>query len=423
MRFLDLLRSLRHVLAHRARAALTLLGIIIGTSSIVMLAGLLRGGEAALVRASQQAVDADLIEVRRDDAPVRDRKKTRRDLSRDDARALADSPALGAGGAYAVSEARVEVEARAGDLKKRVSVVSAQPDATRELYKLEVTSGRFLDNEDINERRRVCVLGREVWAELFGGADHGGEEKTPPPRMLGDLKITAAGHSWTVVGVLENRPLLGGTDSTNIWNRKVLVPETTFDSLLSPAHRAERIYVRQTSAAAMPVAMLRRVIDATLERRHLGVKNYRVEGEESRATEKLILMVIKLLLFGTGLVALFVGGINIMNIMLVTVTERTREIGLRRAIGASPRAILAQFLMEAASVSLLGGLAGVLVGLGLLWLSGVALTHLVGRWDLVVEAWPSALALGLSLLTGVAFGLYPAWRAARLNPIEALRAE
>ncbi|WP_438018501.1 ABC transporter permease [Sorangium sp. So ce315] len=415
MRLGDLLHSARAVVADRTRAALTLLGIIIGTGSIVLLASLLAGGEEALLRASQQAVEADLIQIHPAEVSLEDRRRTRRELSRDDARALDASRALG--GASALSESLRQTEARAGARKKRITLVSAAPAAPA-LYGLELAAGRFLTEGDLAARRRVCVVGHEIWADLFGG---------PPSRAAGaqPLHMTADGHVWTVVGVLKDRPILGSTDSTDIWNRKVLVPETTFDALFSPAHTADRIYVRQAPIVAVrsPLAVLRGVIEATLQRRHHGVKNFRIEDEDSHGQEQLVLDIIKMLLLSTGVVALIVGGINIMNIMLVTVTERTREIGIRRAVGASPRAILLQFLCEAAAVSLLGGVLGVLSGVALSWLAGALLTQVVGRWAFQVEVWSIVLGLGLSVTIGVAFGFYPAWRAARLDPIEALRSE
>ncbi|CAN91163.1 hypothetical protein sce1006 [Sorangium cellulosum So ce56] len=415
MRLDDLLHSTRAVVADRTRAALTLLGIIIGTGSIVLLASLLAGGEEALLRASQQAVEADLIQVHPAEVSVGDRRRTRRDLSRDDARALAASRALG--GASALSESVRPAEARAGGKKKRISLVSAVPAAPA-LYDLELAAGRFLVEADLAARRRVCVVGHEVWAELFGG---------PPARaaQAEPLHMTADGHVWTVVGVLQDRPILGSTDDTNIWNRKVLVPETTYDALYAPSHRTDRLYVRQDPLVTVrtPLAALRGVIDATLQRRHHGVKNFRIEDEDSHGQERLVLDIIKMLLLSTGVVALIVGGINIMNIMLVTVTERTREIGIRRAVGASPRAILLQFLCEAAAVSLLGGVLGVLSGLALSWLASALLARMVGRWAFQVEPWSLFLGLGLSVTIGVVFGFYPAWRAARLDPIEALRSE
>lgn len=413
MRLADLLSSARPVAQGRARAALTLLGVVIGTGSIVLLASLLRGGEGALIQASQQAAEADLIQVRRDEVRVQDRKRTRRELSREDARALSESSA--AGELITLSESVKRTEAIGpGGKKKPISLVSATP-AALSLYRLEVGLGRFLGAADLEERRRVCVVGHEVWEQLFGGRRE----------LAGDVRITAAGHAWTVIGVLEERPILGSTDSTNIWDRKVLVPETTYDALLSPEHDADRLYVRRDPAAAVktPLSLVRSVVDATLRRRHLGVKNYKIEDEASSGQERLILDVIKLLLLSTGLIALFVGGINIMNIMLVTVAERTREIGIRRAVGASPRAILAQFLIEAAVVSLTGGLLGVVAGVGLSWLAALVLTQAVAGWAFHVEGWSVVLGLGLSLVTGVVFGFYPALRAARLDPIEALRSE
>jgi len=416
MRFVDLLRSVQFISGGRLRALLTLLGVMIGSGSIVVLASLLRSGEEALLRTSQEATERDLVQVRRDKANARDRERTQRPLSRDDARALRSSG--GIRGFEAESESTRSSEARVDGKKKRVTMVSATP-AARALYRLEVERGRFLGEGDLEVRARVCVLGHEVWQKLFGD-----REGLAGPD--GDLpRVELEGHTWAVIGVLVDRPILGSTDGTQIWNRKVLVPETTYDALLSPDHAVDRIYVRRSASAELttPLSTLREIISSTLLRRHLGVKNFKLEDDESTSQDRLILQVVELLLLGTGLVALVVGGINIMNIMLVTVTERTREIGIRRAIGASRRTILAQFLLEASFVSSIGGALGVLGGIGVSWLVAQALTLVVGRWDHHVELWAVGLGLGLALVTGVVFGFYPAWRAARLDPIEALRTE
>jgi putative ABC transport system permease protein len=407
----DLLSMVRAALANRGRAALTLLGIMIGAATIVLLASLMRGGEEALIAKNQQAVDADLITVSRAAAPVSDRDRTRRELSRTDARLLEGSEALGgaAVGGESTRPARAELEGR----KKKVSLISSNPGALA-LYRLEVAKGRFLADDDLAERRRVCVVGAEVWTELLQGrAD------------LGATHLTVDGRLWSVVGVLARKPILGSTDSTDLWDRRVLIPETTYDTVLSPGHEVDRLYVRRKKGPVIstPMDALRRVVAATLTRRHLGVGNFKLEDAQGRGQEELIFLVIKVLLLSTGLIALFVGGINIMNVMLVTVTERTREIGVRRAVGASPRAILLQFLIEASFLAFVGGLLGVALGAGLAWLAAQVLNNVLGTWAFHLELWSVALGLGLSALTGVVFGIYPAWRAAKLDPIEALRAE
>lgn len=411
MSLVDLIASVRFALADRGRAALTLLGIMIGAGSIVLLASLLRGGEEALIATSQDATDSELIKVHRADPPISEREKTRRELSRADADLLAGAEALG--GAAVASESARQTKAEIEGRQKRVSVISVTPGAVA-LYRLTVVKGRFVDGEDAEHRNRVCVVGDEVWKELLESRGD-----------LADTRISIEGHLFSVVGVLARKAILGSTDSTDLWDRRVLVPETTYDAMFSPSHSADRIFVRRRTgpAVTMPMDALRGAVTALLERRHLGVHDFELDAEQGKSQQQLILSIVEALLFSTGLIALFVGGINIMNVMLVTVTERTREIGVRRAVGAPPRAILLQFLVEASVLTLVGGLLGVLAGAALAWLAALALGSLLGKWTFYVEAWSIGLALGLSIVTGLVFGLYPAWRAARLDPIEALRSE
>jgi putative ABC transport system permease protein len=215
-----------------------------------------------------------------------------------------------------------------------------------------------------------------------------------------------------------------------MWNRRVLVPSSTYEIAFESGHKVRAIFVRLHNAVeadatiAGKARQLTDVVEKTLLRRHEGVKNFDIESDaRGEDQEELILKIIEVLLFGTGVIALFVGGINIMNIMLVTVTERTKEIGIRRAVGATPGEIARQFVLEAAVLAGAGGLLGVVGGVAMTGALSVILTHVLAPWRFVVEPWAIALALGMATSTGIAFGLFPALRAAKLDPVAALRSE
>jgi putative ABC transport system permease protein len=395
--------AFRTALAHRSRAFLTMLGIAIGSGAIVLLASLLHGGRSFLVHADQEAGDDDVLQAYAEDPPPEQRDRTTRALSRADALALRQASELT--GASIEPAADHDVQARYAGRKKRVAIVSAGP-GTISLYRLKLSEGRPLDEDDRREGRRVCVIGQEVYTELVRQAP------------LRDLHLTIDGHLFEVVGILEKKPMIGNTDSTYLWDRKVLIPETTHDSLYSPSHEVESIYVRN----AQNRQRARTVLQNVLSRRHFGVRNFKLARDQNSGMEQLILSVIEILLLGSGLLALLASGINIMNVMLVTVTERTREIGLLRAIGARPRRIMTQFLLEAIVLSGLGGVFGVACGALAGWGVAIAARAALGFWVFDVPIWSIALGFGLATLVGIAFGLAPAYRAARIVPIEALRA-
>jgi putative ABC transport system permease protein len=270
-----------------------------------------------------------------------------------------------------------------------------------------MASGRTLDGDDRDAGRRVCVIGHEVYEELV--------QRAP----IAALRIEIEGQLFAVVGVLAQKPMLGSTDSTYLWDRKVMIPETTYDALYAPSHDVARIYVRR----AGPRAPTRAAVLRVLMQRHLGVASFSLAKDQSGGMEQLILGVIRVLLLGTGGLALLASGINIMNVMLVTVTERTREIGLRRAMGATRRSILLQFMVEAAALALVGAAAGVGLGVALAHATAWLARRTVGSWELAVPAWSVGLGMGLALVLGLGFGLLPAWRASRILPIVALRSE
>jgi putative ABC transport system permease protein len=413
----DFARALSALYGERLRTALALLGIIMGTSSLVLLAALLGGGEDALVAAQQDANESDVVVVRANDPPPAQARRTRRELSRRDAGHLAATRSIE--GVWIGTEQTHQSWAHHGAKSKRVTVMSAAPEA-RSLYRLELGQGRFLDPVDLERRAHACVIGHEVWQELFAGQSALGRS------------LAIDGDVWVIVGVLEDKPILGSTDATWIWNRKVLLPETSYDATYNRAHHVQKVLLRPRSNEADPgaraappstLARLRRLVQQSLARLHHGVLNFDVEPKQDGGQEELILTVLRVLLFGATLISLFVSGINVMNVMLVSVSERTVEIGIRRALGAPPRLILRQFLSEALVLTGLGGLLGISLGVGLAYVATLILRRALGAWALHLEPWAMLLGFGSSLLVGLVFGLYPALRAARLDVVEALRNE
>jgi putative ABC transport system permease protein len=271
----------------------------------------------------------------------------------------------------------------------------------------DVTSGSFFSQNDMDMTTKVCILGTTVVNNLF-------PDGSSP---LGQ-SVMIQNVPFTVIGVLQSRGQTGfGQDQDDT----VLVPYTSVMQRLTG-----QTYVNMLMISASDGASLDRVQDdvtALLRQRHriippnpddFSVRNMQDIANAAAATAS----VMQLLLIGVAAVSLVVGGIGIMNIMLVSVTERTREIGLRMAVGARSRAILEQFLVEAVVLSTGGGLIGILAGLGI-----TLVVAIVARWPMIVSPAAILASVAFSALVGIFFGYYPALKASRLNPIDALRFE
>ena len=412
--FWDQLASVLHSFRqHKARAFLTLLGMIIGAGSVVLLSGLLKGGEEALTLANQFIDENDVIEVETGEAPPHQRDRTQRPLDHADQQSLDQSPA--AGGPAEGELMDWNKYAYFGSDKKRVMVLGAS-DRALEMYRVKLQQGRFIDPTDLVRRSRVCVVGFEVWQELLGA-----------PAELTGKSVRINNVRWEVVGVLAHKAPLVAGPGTWMWDRRVVVPETTFQGVIRHSRKVDTIYIRVLPTLGeinQQVTRARAAIKAALLQRHYGVENFRVDSDkDGKQQADVIFLVINVLMLCTAALSLFVGGINIMNIMLVTVTERTREIGIRRALGATRGDILRQFLLEAGLIAGLGGLLGVLGGVTTVFVATKILKSVLGNWTAFYQTWAIVLGLLSSSVTGIVFGLYPAWRAARLDPVEALRYE
>jgi putative ABC transport system permease protein len=287
-------------------------------------------------------------------------------------------------------------------------VIGAMPDFP-EVRGVELADGRFFSQQDLDRKAKVAVLGYTTAQDLFGDADPIGQS------------ITAGSVRLTVVGVLDEKGLVGQTD----YDQRVYVPLTVAFQRFSFSRRfgdrVMTIYAQAESKDTMDKAITQ--IDALLTRRHditeLEDPDFTIYTQEDIIeTQEATTAAFRSLLAWVAGVSLLVGGIGIMNIMLVSVTERTREIGIRQAVGAAPSDIRLQFLVEALVLSLIGGLIGVAVGVGGSWLFGQTSDM---RTVVVVNS--ILLAFGSAAGVGIFFGFFPANRASQLDPIEALRHE
>jgi putative ABC transport system permease protein len=411
--------ALRALRSNKLRAALTMLGIIIGVSAVITLVSVGRGVEN-YINAAFGSIGTDLLFV----IPGSPKDVTSGpptpvlqgnvllgpSLSLKDLEAVKD-PRRVPDAAVVAPEVQTLAAVAVGSEVVRPPVSGVEPgyDVAREW---KTVAGRFIDDGDLVSRARVAVLGQTVVKDLFPDKDPVGET----------IKINQ--QPYKVIGVLEAKGGGMGGDQDN----HVYVPLTTAHNELYPLrNKAGDPIVNLLYVMPRDGVDNKDVIDeikTTLRTQHN--INYRDEDDfavfsqaDFLAAFGAIIGAVTVFLSSIAAVSLIVGGIGIMNIMLVTVTERTREIGLRKAIGAKRRDILAQFLIEAMTLSLLGGLIGILIGSG----GAVAIGKLVENFNPVVAPGAVIMAVGFSVAVGLFFGLYPAWRASRLNPIEALRYE
>lgn len=391
---------------NKARSFLTTLGVIIGVAAVIVMLAVSAGAEAEI--ADQiNSLGANLIMV----MPAFGRGGFGHDAGRppgfeyEDISAIAENVS-GISGVSAEQPTTQDIKAGSATLES-VSIVGTTASFP-EVREYAVAEGRFLTEEDSDRTNKVVVLGYGVAQEFFGGQGAVGQS----------IKIGSS--KFTVVGVMAEKGVVGNTD----YDGRVYIPLTVvfkkFANARFGGETVRIIYVSAESRETMD-SVTSQVTDLLIRRREVDPMSpdFQLMTQDSiidmRASTT---ETFRNLLAWVAAVSLVVGGIGIMNIMLVSVTERTREIGLRQALGARPRDVRLQFLLEAVVLSLIGGLVGILAGVG-----GSNLFNAVGtmRTELVVESIP--LAFGAAAAVGIFFGYYPATKAAQLDPIEALRRE
>ncbi|MBP7935038.1 MAG: ABC transporter permease [Phycisphaerae bacterium] len=401
--FMMAIRGLR---ANLLRSLLATLGVIIGVGAVISAMSILEGSQRDIVQRFE-SMGSETITV----YPATARSEGRsmgvyQTLTVEDADALGDKsscPSINAAAAEISSMAQVKNLSR-----NKEATILGTSQAYADMFNYRVVEGRFLLREDVASEQKVAVLGHKIAQELFGNA----------PAINRPIKIMSV--PFRVVGIMEKK---GNIGFRNV-DSQVMIPVTTAMNRLFGSKYVHAISVQAIASD--------KVLDATAEikrelrRRH----NINIRGgkkddfqifsqEEARRQISDVTKIFSVVLYSIAGISLFVGGIGIMNIMLVSVTERTREIGVRMAVGAQRWDILRQFLIEAGIISLLGGAFGVLVG--------YLMTTTLENVTRVIETYTAprviVYALIMAILTGVFSGLYPAYKASRLDPVEALRYE
>jgi putative ABC transport system permease protein len=401
--------ALRALRVNRTRSALTMLGIVIGVAAVIAMVGV-GTGATARIQAQIQSIGSNLIIVLPGSLSsngVRLGTGAVATLTEDDAKAIAaECPSVSA----VAPSVRGGVQVVYGSNNWATSVQGVTPDYMT-IRDYTMLSGEFFTNQDVDAAAKVAVLGETVVQNLFGNSD--------PTGQVAIIKNVP----FTVVGVLTPK---GQSPSGQDQDDIILVPISTAKQKVLGANKANAkavstLMVQASGPAAMDQAQ--QEMEALLRERHriLGGQDddFTIRNlTEVFAAQESSAQVMSILLGAIASVSLVVGGIGIMNIMLVSVTERTREIGLRQAVGAKTRDILSQFLVEAVTLSLLGGIIGIVTGL-----AASALISHFAQWSTQVSPLSILMAFAFSALVGVFFGYYPARKAALLDPIEALRYE
>lgn len=385
--------SMKSIMGNKGRSALTMLGIIIGVASVIILTGI-GGGATKSISDSMAEMGTKLVTVN-----MMFMRNSSRTIDVEDMQEFLDeNPDLVSEMSPSMSS---NVTAKSGNVNTTMSLTaynSSYPNIQANAAKLQ--SGRFISDADVLNRKYVCVVGSYVKEEMFGGLDPVGET------------IKLNGRKFTIVGCYEE-----GDDSTEeSTDNKVTIPYTTAIRFLKQA-RLSTFYFSAASEETVEAAVT--ALTAFISNKLGSSDGFRVTSV-AEMLESLDEMTATMttMLAGIAAISLVVGGIGIMNIMTVTVSERTREIGIRKAIGARTTDILLQFLIESIVLSGMGGIVGIVFG--------IAACGAVGKlisMDTVIQTNMVVMSFAFSIIIGVFFGIAPARRAAKLHPIDALRSE
>ncbi len=406
MRFYEIVRiSFDALLRNKMRSVLTMLGIIIGVGAVIAMVAIGQGAQVQ-VDAQISSLGTNVLLIfpgSMTSGGVRSGAQTGTTLTEDDGLAIKDQcPAV----AYISPQIRAGAQVVYGDNNWSTGLQGASPDYF-EIRDWRVNEGDFFSDADVRGATKVCMLGQTVIDQLFDGEDPVGKT------------IRIRNIPFRVVGTLQPKGQnMMGQDQDDI----ILVPYTTLQKRLMGAHMHAWGFTASARSKSQILEAQQEITDLLRARHKLTpaddndftIRTQTEIAEASASTSK----VMTALLASIASVSLIVGGIGIMNIMLVSVTERTREIGVRMSLGARKRDILTQFLMEAIVLSLIGGLVG--IGLGVV---GSSLVSKLAGWPTFVTSASVLISVFFSMLVGVFFGFYPARKASLLHPIEALRYE
>lgn len=397
--------------SHKVRTLLTILGIVIGIAAVILVMSVSRGAEQ-LILSQIQGLGTKTIAVLpgrqptgpSDFAQIFSDSLTERDLTllqrKENVPNLENIMPVVFGGE----------SASFGSETYRLTIFGAT-DLISRIFDLQVSKGVFFTDDDVRRRAEVAVIGSEVKEKLFGLNDALGE------------RIRVKNRNFRVVGVL---PKVGQKSFFN-FDQMMIVPYSAAQQYIFGIKYFHRFIIESDSEEA--IARTVSDIKTTLRNSHSITDpdrdDFHVETAENLAeTIGAITQVLSILLVSIAAISLLVGGVGIMNIMLVSVTERTREIGLRKAVGATEKNILKQFLLEAVILTFIGGILGIILGVSIYFLISLAISRFLGLdWTFSISTTAIVLGLGVSTFIGIVFGLYPARKASQKSPIEALRYE